>query len=148
MESIGALLYAAAKLNMSLSAVECFIFFGLVLSATLIFTGIGAHFGEFNFLDKGPNRGTRLALNDCPRIREISDYHLQSGITSVPELDIAFGIYFLLSCNALFRQTGLYSLCIPNPCHRPSNLGNGDSDMEFRSAQVRKFGFLMIGRRF
>ena len=109
---------------------------------------VGAHFGEFNVLDKGPNRSTRLALNDCTRIRKISDYHLQSGITSVPELDTASDIYFLLPCNVLFRQAGLYFLCIPNPCHRPFDLGNRDSDMEYGIAKVRKFGFLMIGRRF
>ena len=111
------------------------------------FCGVGADFGEFNVLDQGSNRGTRVAVNDCPGIHEISYYHLQPGITSVSELDTAFGVYFLLSCNALFREAGLCRLRLPNACHRPSGLGDRDSGMAFRVAKVRKFGFLITGRR-
>ena len=51
---VGTLLYAAAKLNMSLSAFECLIFFGLVLSATLIFAGLVLILVSLTFWIKDP----------------------------------------------------------------------------------------------
>ena len=68
---IGALLYAATKLNMSLSVVECLIFFGLVLSATLIFAGLVLILVSLTFWIKDPTGALAWPLMT---VREFTKY--------------------------------------------------------------------------